>query len=155
MAPVERIHKKKDRGYQDQDPRVRIRIKNQNQILGGSSRRKWRSRRRRRSGGCKQRRLARVRAKFNLLRSVDAVQVARVARVRMASVSGTDQHWRMMEGGGGRRRGSGTKMAAGISKKMEWRAKGFTVGKTARSRETDDEEWLVEMAQAWGRRGCE
>lgn len=46
-------------------------------------------------------------------------------------------------------------MAAGISKKMEWRAKGFTVGKTARSRETDDEEWLVEMAQAWGRRGCE
>ncbi|KAK2486888.1 hypothetical protein H9L39_00815 [Fusarium oxysporum f. sp. albedinis] len=73
----------------------------------------------------------------------------------MASVSGTDQHWRMMEGGGGRRRGSGTKMAAGISKKMEWRAKGFTVGKTARSRETDDEEWLVEMAQAWGRRGCE
>jgi len=73
----------------------------------------------------------------------------------MASVSGTDQHWRMMEGGGGRRRGSGTKMAAGISKKMEWRAKGFTVGKTARERETDDEEWLVEMAQAWGRRGCE
>lgn len=44
-------------------------------------------------------------------------------------------------------------MAAGISKKMEWRAKGFTVGKTARSRETDDEEWLVEMAQAWGKEG--
>ena len=34
---------------------------------------------------------------------------------------------------------------------MEWRGKGFTVGKTVRSRETDDEEWLVEMAQAWGR----
>jgi hypothetical protein len=43
--------------------------------------------------------------------------------------------------------------AAGISKKMEWRVKGLTVGKTVRLRETDDEGWLVEMAQAWGRRG--
>jgi hypothetical protein len=34
----------------------------------------------------------------------------------------------------------------------EGRGGGFTVGKTARLRETDDEERLVEMAQAWGRR---
>jgi hypothetical protein len=34
---------------------------------------------------------------------------------------------------------------------MEGRGEGFTVGKTARLRETDDEGWLVEMAQAWGR----
>ncbi|KNA93904.1 hypothetical protein FOXG_00206 [Fusarium oxysporum f. sp. lycopersici 4287] len=110
MAPVERIHKKKDRGYQDQDPRVRIRIKNQNQILGGSSRRKWRSRRRRRSGGCKQRRLARVsgQSKFNLLRSVDAVQVARVARTDGWFIVGADgirlRYRPALEDDGGRRR---------------------------------------------------
>jgi hypothetical protein len=34
---------------------------------------------------------------------------------------------------------------------MEWRGEGFTVGKTARLRETDDEGWLAEMAQARGR----
>jgi hypothetical protein len=33
---------------------------------------------------------------------------------------------------------------------MEGRGEGFTVGKTARLRETDDEGWLAEMAQAWG-----
>ncbi|CAF3481150.1 unnamed protein product [Fusarium graminearum] len=34
---------------------------------------------------------------------------------------------------------------------MEWRGEGFTVGKAARLRETDDEGWLAEMAQARGR----